>query len=374
MKTWRRIASLLVLLLALAGPVAAQEGAKPDEPYHTFDPALDDPGVLAELAASASREGTLGELRDWLDSLRVSGTAGRNALLYWGALSLQARIDQDSVASAFARHLAEHPHEADAVIAFVEVLEANAALDEAEWLRRTAAGPGGVTPGEASAAPGAAAESLATRLEEARRSGDLEAVRRAVASAIAAGLPAARAAVLRGDLQLAAGAPDSAIGIYAAAVGTSPRHEALEALERVRLTRSLQGIPVGAEVLADVGRTLVTASAEPRAAMSHLDSLAQLVSGKADSTRIAAALLTGLAADRRGELGDPEGASRALEKAAAKAGSEGAGLLLAAGRWARTAGDEERARQLWREVVERHPTTPHDLEARRLLSELGPAR
>lgn len=362
-------AAAFAAVVALVGPSMAQEPLSED--LRAFDPARDDPAVLAALAAEASRTGALPELRAWLDTLRVAGVTGRHALAYWGALSLQMRTDPDSVAAAFGRHLAAHPGDAEARAALVGVLEANAAIDEAETLRRRTEG------GELAEAPAnfaGAGGSILAELDDARRTGEPETVRRALARALAAGLPLARVAVLRGDLHLAGGTPDSAIGVWAAAVGAAPRPEALEALGRVRLVRSLQRAGMGGSFLTDLGRALVSAPADPAAAAARLDSLARALGqdpAAEDSTFAARSLLAGLAAERLGEAGEPGRASRALEAAARDAGPEAAGLLLSAGRWAWAAGEEERARELWRDVVRRHPGTPDDLEARRLLSAPG---
>ena len=375
-RTLRLLVLAVLLVVSLPNPPAsAQAGLGGDDSRRAFDPARDDPTVLAEWAAQASREGTLAELQAWLDSLRVSGSAGRNALMYWGALSLQRRVAPDSVAAAFMRYLAAHPDDAEALTAFAEVLEANAAIDQAEALRR-AAGRGVGGPDAGGGVLGSPQlEAQAVELERARRSGDVKVVRQALERAIAGGLSPARLAVPRGDLYLARGAPDSALGAYAAAVGAAPRAEALEALERLRLVRSLQQVRIGPGVLATLGAILVTAPADLRAAVARLDSLAQVVAGAArDSTAVQVSLLAGLKGEWLGRLGQAAEASRTLEAAAEHAGFEGAGLLLAAGRWARVAGDEERARRLWRGVVELHPGTPHDLEARRLLSEGESAR
>ncbi|HUP20928.1 MAG TPA: hypothetical protein VM778_13400, partial [Gemmatimonadota bacterium] len=84
---------------------------------------------------------------------------------------------------------------------------------------------------------------------------------------------------------------------------------------------------------------------------------------------VGGALLAGLAGELRGRGGDPGGASRALESAAAWApAGESAALLLSAGIWAETAGEAERARALWRAVALDHPDTPYALEARRRLA------
>lgn len=363
------VVPVLAGVLALAGPSMAQDGAS-GNPFRVFDPARDDPAVLAGLAAEASRDGTLPRLRAWLDSLRVAGATGRHALAYWGALSLQMRVDPDSVAAAFGRHVMDHPEDPEALAVFVGVLEANSAIDEAETLQRRAGRDGMAnTAGEYSAVRDG---SIPAELEEARRSGDPEIVGRALERALAAGLQPARVAVLRGDLHLARGAPDSAIGVWAAAVGAAPRPEALESLGRIRLVRSLQRAGMRPSFLTRLGRTLVSAPADPSAAAARLDSLAQTLEG--NPSGVARGLLAGVAAERLGEAGEPGEASRVLEAAARDAGPEGAGLLLAAGRWARTAGEEERARELWRAVVRRHPGTPDDLEARRLLEEAGTGR
>jgi tetratricopeptide (TPR) repeat protein len=359
-------ALVVVLLLVAFVPAAAQE---PSKPLRAFDPAADDPGILADLAASAAMEGRLAEFRGWLDSLRISGAAGAHALAYWGALSLQSGGSPDTVAVAYARHLAGHPDDVRSLQAFVEVLEANGALEAADRLRRVGAPGTSIAELPAPLDPNPAA-GLPPDLERARRAGDVDALERALDRAVADGLPTTRIAVLRGDLYLARGVPDSAVGAYASAVGAAPRPEAIEALGRVRLVQAVLQGGSGKGFLVALGTVLVSAPADPATAAARLDSLA----GSAfvsDSAGIARALLAAAAAEWLGEAGDPAGASAALEEAARTAGDEAAGLLLLAGRWAREAGEDDRARSLWREVVDRHPGTPHDLEARRLLSEPG---
>jgi hypothetical protein len=359
------VKTLALALLLLAVPAVAQE---PPDPRRAFDPAVDDPGVLAELASRAVGEGALGGFRVWLDSLRVSGAAGPHALAYWGALSLQSGGSPDTVAVAFARHLAGRPDDAGVLRAFVDVLEANGAVEAADRLRRI--GASGVSIAELTETWDPGPAELPPDLERAQRAGDAAAVKQALERAIAEGLPPTRVAVLQGDLMLARGVPDSAVGAYASAVGAAPRAEAIQALGRVRLVQAVQRGGPGDGFLSALGALLVQAPADPVAAAARLDSLAGAAFAS-DSAGIARALLTGVAAEWKGEAGDPAGASRVLEAAARDAGSEGAGLLLAAGRWAREAGEEGRALSLWRQVVDCHPGTPHDLEARRLLSEPG---
>ncbi|HJU86653.1 MAG TPA: hypothetical protein VJ788_04720, partial [Gemmatimonadota bacterium] len=88
---------------------------------------------------------------------------------------------------------------------------------------------------------------------------------------------------------------------------------------------------------------------------------------------VARSLVLALAAEWRGHAGDPAGASEDLERAAeaAKSAGEIPALLLAAGRWAEAAGDNQRARRLWRSVVDDHANTPYALDARRRLAEGG---
>ena len=357
---------VLAFLLVAAVPAVGQE---PSDPRRAFDPAADDPGVLADLTARAAAEGRLTEFRGWLDSLRTSGAAGPHALAYWGALSLQSGGSPDTVAVAFAGHLAGRPEDVRSLRAFVEVLEANGALEAADRLRRIGA-PGAAIGGLPAPRDPGAPPGLPPELERARRVGDVDAVGLALDRAIADGLPPTRVAVLKGDLYLARGVPDSAVGAYASAVGASPRPEAIQALGRVRLVQAVQRGGPGEGFLAALGGVLVLAAADPATATVRLDSLAGSAFAS-DSAGIARALLAGAAAEWLGEAGDPAGASAALEAAARDAGDEAAGLLLLAGRWAREAGEDDRARSLWRQVVDRHPGTPHDLEARRLLSEPG---
>jgi hypothetical protein len=354
---------VLALVLFAALPAAAQE---PSDSRRAFDPAADDPGVLADLAARAAAQGRLDEFRGWLDSLRTAGAAGSHALAYWGALSLQSGTSADTVAVAFARRLANRPDDVRSRQAFVEVLEANGALEAADRLRRI--GAPGATIAEPTARRDTVPAGLPPELDRARRAGDVDAVGRALERAVGDGLPPTRVAVLRGDLYLAGGVPDSAVGAYASAVGAAPRPEAIQALGRVRLVQAVQRGGPAEGFLAALGAALVLAPADPAIAAARLDSLAGSAFAS-DSAGIARALLAGTAAEWLGEAGDPTAASLALETAARDAGEEGAGLLLAAGRWAREAGEDDRARSLWRQVVDRHPGTPHDLEARRLLSE-----
>lgn len=356
----------LVLLLLAAWPANGQE---PPDPRRTFDPAIDDPGVLADLAARAAMDGRVAEFRGWLDSLRTAGVAGPRALAYWGALSIQSGGSPDTVVVAFARHLAGRPDDSRSLQAFVEVLEANGAPEAADRLRRIS-GPGAAI-GALQATGGPDLDAgLPSDLERARRSGDVHAIGRAMERAVADGFPPTRIAVLRGDLYLARGVPDSAVGAYASAVGGAPRPEAIQALSRIRLVQAVQRGQPDEEFLASLGAVLVSAPADPATAAARLDSMAGSPFAS-DTAGIARALLAGTAAEWLGEAGDPAGASAALEAAARDAGDEGAGLLLLAGRWAREAGEDDRARSLWRDVVDRHPGTPHDLEARRLLSEPG---
>ena len=191
-----------------------------------------------------------------------------------------------------------------------------------------------------------------------------------LALALASGRAAdARLAGLRaGDLWLARGVPDSAVAAYGRAVsrGAGPQigQPALDALARIRLVRSMAGAP-RAQVAA-IGALAVQAAGAPGPAASALDALVPAL-GLADSAP-AKPLLAALAAEWRGRAGDPAGASAALEAAAGGAGAETPALLLAAGRWALAAREDERARALLRAVVERHGDTPYALEARRLLA------
>ena len=220
---------------------------------------------------------------------------------------------------------------------------------------------------------GARARELAAELEAARASGDPEALSRAVDAALAAGGDPAILAVSLGDLLLARSLPDSALSAYAAGLDEGPVGPGeLEALARVRLVQALaqSGSPVAAA--AELGDALVRAPADPAGASARLAELADAL-GAADTLDVARSLVQALAAEWRGRAGDPAGASQDLELAAQAARSAGEipALLLAAGRWAEAAGDTERARRLWRSVVEDHASTPYALDARRRLAEGG---
>lgn len=221
--------------------------------------------------------------------------------------------------------------------------------------------------------PGARAREIAAELEAARASGDSEVLARGVDDALAAGVDPAVLAVPLGDLLLSRALPDSALSAYAAGIDEGPVGPAeLEALSRVRLVQALgqSGSPAG--VAGGIGGALVRAPGDPAEASRRL---AELVGelGDADTLEVARALVLALAAEWRGRAGDPAGASEDLERAAAAAKSAGEvpALLLAAGRWAEAAGDVERARRLWRSVVEKHASTPYALDARRRLAEGG---
>jgi len=203
--------------------------------------------------------------------------------------------------------------------------------------------------------------------------GEPERLSRALEEALAAGADPAIVAVPRGDLFLAQSRPDSALAAYAAGVGEGPVGPAgLEALSRVRLVQALSRSGTEPAVTAELGEVLVRAPAEPASAFGRLAELAGRL-GDADSLDVARSLVRALAAEWLGRAGDPSGASRALEQAAGEAKSSGEvpALLLAAGRWANAAGDAERARRLWRSVIEEHPSTPYALDARRRMAEGG---
>ncbi len=228
-----------------------------------------------------------------------------------------------------------------------------------------------------SGSPAVAATARAEEVEVARATGDSSAVARAVAEARGSGVGAERIALPLGDLWLARGRPDSALAAYAAGASsaggaeTGPR--AVEALGRVRLVQALTRAGTAPGVVRDVGRALVEAPGEPARTAARLTTLADSV-GSRDSLGVGRALVRGLAGEWLGRSGDPAGASRALEAAAraAGAGGEAPPLLLAAARWAEEAGEVERARALWRELVLDHGSTPYGLEARRLLAHGSP--
>ena len=220
---------------------------------------------------------------------------------------------------------------------------------------------------------GARALEISAELEAARASGDPEVLARAVDEAIAAGIDPAILAVPLGDLLLSRSLPDSALSAYAAGIDEGPVGPAdLEALARVRLAQALaqSGSPIAAA--AELGDALVRAPADPSAASARLADLAATL-GAGDTLYVARSLVLALAAEWRGRAGDPAGASEDLERAAgaAKSAGEIPALLLAAGRWAEAAGDTERARRLWRAVVDEHASTPYALDARRRLAEGG---
>jgi tetratricopeptide (TPR) repeat protein len=222
-------------------------------------------------------------------------------------------------------------------------------------------------------APGARALEIAAELETARASGDPGILARAVDQAVAAGADPAILSVPMGDLLLSRSRPDSALAAYAAGIDEGRVGPAeLEALARVRLVQALAQSGSSAVTAAELGDALVRAPADPAAASARLADLAGTL-GSADTLDVARSLVRALAAEWRGRAGDAAGASEDLERAAAAARSPGEipALLLAAGHWAEAAGDTERARRLWRWVVDDHASTPYALDARRRLAEGG---
>jgi predicted negative regulator of RcsB-dependent stress response len=222
-------------------------------------------------------------------------------------------------------------------------------------------------------ASGARAMELAAQVDAARASGDPDALSRTLEEVLAAGADPAILAVPRGDLFLSRARPDSALSAYAAGVGDGPvGPPGLEALSRLRLAQALARSGTGGDVVEQIGDALVRAPADPAAASARLAALAGRL-GDADSLAVARSLVLGLAAEWKGRAGDPAGASEALERAALAAVSRGEApaLLLDAGRWAEEAGDHERARRLWRSVVDEHGSTPYALDARRRLADEG---
>jgi hypothetical protein len=465
--------ALLALIVAMSVPVAvrAQEPSRVDslmaagraatargdhpEAWRLFraayDPAADDPRVLATLAGAAASLGDLARFRAVLDSIVGPGPGPRHALEYWAALSLDASVAPVAVRDELDEHLAARPTDIETLLAFVGVLRAHRRETIAGELLEGAIGRGverasvavalgdlrrdaGDAPSAIDAyleaadssqatqriqgllaahPPGHARDPLVERLRRARDGGAESAARMAATllaeldrpsaeesspevveepssstdllavardtTALAAALADARArvtdaplfALRSGDLWLARGQADSAVASYARAADPSIAPElgaaTLEALARIRLVRSLAGMPRTA--LSGLGALLVEAPAEPGAAAAKLDSLVASA-GLAD-TSAARPLAAALAAEWRGRAGDATGASAALEAAAATAGPESAALLLAAGRWAAVARESDRARALWRLVVERYGETPYALEARRLLAQPG---
>jgi len=220
---------------------------------------------------------------------------------------------------------------------------------------------------------GARGRELAATVEAARASGDPERIARVVAEAEEAGADPVRLAVPRGDLHLARASPDSAMSAYAEGVGEGQvGGSGLEALARLRLAQALVRSGTAPATVAEIGAALVAAPADPAAAWRRFEDLAGRT-GKADSLGIARSLVQGLAGEWRGRSGEAAAASAGLERAAGDASpGEAPALLLAAGRWAHAAGDLERARRLWRAVVEEHGATPYGLDARRWLAEAGP--
>jgi len=371
-------------------------GAPPESVLEAIDRHLaarqDDEGTLialVRLLAAHRSAGIAGEVIDsailrGADRARLAiplGDARRDAGDPAAAIDAYlAAADSTQAAERIRDLLAAHPpgYSRDPLIE--RLRQARSAGDE-EIARRAAAlladvegaataGMGAAVPDAGAAASGAsaAAADAAYAREPLLSARDTTALADALARARGRLADAQLVALRAGDMWLARGAPDSAVASYARAVEPARAGElgsaALEALARIRLVRALGRAP--APALSALGALLVEAPAEPGAAVGRLDSLIGSL-GLADSSA-ARPLAAALAAEWRGQAGDPAGASAALEAAAATAGDESPALLLAAGRWAAAASEDERARELWRAVVERYGESPYALEARRLLA------
>lgn len=211
--------------------------------------------------------------------------------------------------------------------------------------------------------------SAATALEAVARAVDPVSLAAAIVQAESSGIDETSLAVPRGDLWLSRGRPDSALVAYAEGVGPGRTgREGLVALGRVRLVRSLPPSPDAIEIGSRLGEVLISASSEPDVAAGRLEQIASRF--EVDSLMNGWAIIVALVAELRGEAGDPEGAGETLERALLRAPPIGEvpALLLAAGRWASVAGEDDRSRILWRQVVEAHGRSPYALEARRLLA------
>src|SRR5688500_7411477 len=90
-----------------------------------YDPAADDPRVLARLAEAAASLGDLARFRAVLDSIVGPGPGPRHALEYWIALSLDAGVTPAAVRDEIDEHLAARPADLEALLAFVRVLRAH---------------------------------------------------------------------------------------------------------------------------------------------------------------------------------------------------------------------------------------------------------
>lgn len=178
----RAARAVVVLLLALAHalPARAQAPSARENPSAAWarlraawDPAVDDPALLAGLAGAASGLGDLPRFHALLDSVVARDAAGPNALRYWGAVGLQLGVEPDSVARRFARSISPD----------------TGAVEVGEMIRVL----------EAFEAEGAAL-SLLDR-------------------AAAAGVPAERLALVRGQIEARAGEREAAIESWLLAIG-----------------------------------------------------------------------------------------------------------------------------------------------------------
>lgn len=432
-------ASLLALgLLSAAAPASAQtdraaalEAGRTaaaagefevayDRFVEAWDPARDDPAVLAAMAGAASRIDALDDLRDRLAPVVAADADAKHAARFWAAAAIQTDVAADSVQATLVRRVEARPGDVAALTGYVRVWMGHGGSDLAEALLDRAGTAG---------APDAAVAALLgdVRAAGGEPLGALEAYARAVAAggpetgdvlrraralleewpggpvpaeavdaidgvASAAGGPAASAlAALRVRAGIAAGAWEAAIGATAdPALGPTERAATLRALavaardagalgparEAIEALRSLgppYARPGDRELLADVASRqgdVVGAAAAWRDAAAA--AAAGPDSPDPDLTRPGPADPVTRARDAL-ERGDREALVAALE-AATSSGVDPAALAVPRGDLWLARGRPDSAMAAWQRGIEAGTSRPAGLAAlgrARLLQALG---
>ena len=196
-----RAALLLVAMAGFLTPARAQtiDDAEWDRLRSEWDPAADDVGVLAELAGAAAEARDLPRFHAVLDSVVRKDAAGPNALRYWAAVGLQLGASPDSVAARLSASI-DSDTDAATLAEFVGLLEANEAVGPALEL-----------------------------LDEAA----------------AAGAPASRVALVRGQLLAGTGDREGAVEAWLLAIGSGGAEAAAAAARIGDLVADGRGVPAG---------------------------------------------------------------------------------------------------------------------------------
>lgn len=199
-----------------------------------WDPAGDDPAVLAAMAGAASRIDALDDLRDRLAPVVATDADAKHAARFWAAAALQTDVPADSVQATLVRRVEARPGDLEALTGYVRVWMGHGGFDLAEAL-----------------------------LDRAR----------------SAGTPDAAVVALLGDVRAAGGEPLGALEAYARAVAAGGP-ETGEILRRAQtLLEEWPGGEVPAEAVDAIDRIASTAEGPAASALAALRLRAGIAAG-----------------------------------------------------------------------------------------------